>query len=127
MGPTIDQRRAKHAFEAVEKLPKGDAENYAREAKKLPVRIVASGLGQALVFIQAKAKRKRGLEKLSKDLSSWVVRQQKIGAADDLLQSVMAGDADLLRRATAETMAYLQWLNRFLEAKGLGDSDDKGT
>ena len=45
--PTIEQQRAKHAWQAVERLKVGSqaADAYAREAKKLPVRIMTSGLG----------------------------------------------------------------------------------
>jgi len=28
------------------------------------------------------------------------------------------------RRATLEAMAWLEWLNRFAEAEGLGDGED---
>jgi hypothetical protein len=32
------------------------------------------------------------------------------------------GDCDFLRWKTAEALAYLQWLTRFAEAKGLTDN-----
>lgn len=120
--PTLDQRRAKHAWERVERLRVGsdEADDYAREAKKLPVRIVTAGLGQALSFIHAKRERKPGLKDLHGDLTEWA--QQRLAAAKNhstLLEAVIHTDTQFLRRATDEILAYLGWLNRFTEAKGL--------
>ena len=132
---TLDQLRAYHAWKAIINQAIGEkdgkrqygegAKEYAREAKKLPVRIMASGLGQALAFILAKAKDKKpNLTKLHNDLTDWVIREREIKAekSDSLLESILEGDADFLRRATDEVLAYLQWLNRFAEAEGLTDA-----
>jgi len=132
--PTIEQQRAKHAWQAVERLKVGseEADDYAREAKKLPVRIMTSGLGQALAFIKAKAGRKKeengdaknqeknGFRALQQDLSDWArQRLQYPGPEQGLLEAVIHADSQFLRRATDEVLAYLRWLNRFTEAKGL--------
>lgn len=136
--PTLDQRRARHAWEAVISLAKtngdgkrqytSDANTFAREAKKLPMRIMASGLGASLAFLLAKAKKKKApLLGLHDRLTKWVVGEQLISLAkrpDSLMESVVEGDVDFLRRATDETIAYLQWLNRFAEAEGLGDVEE---
>lgn len=122
--PNLDQRRARHAWQAVQSLLSREStimDDYAREAKKLPVRIMTSGLGQAIAFIRAKAKSKRGLDRLHDDLTDWVLRQRPIKAAhpDSLVKSIVDGDSLFLRRVTDETLAYLNWLNRFAEAEGL--------
>jgi CRISPR-associated protein Cmr5 len=130
--PTLDQRRAKHAWEAVISLaiapdePRkygDDAKEYAREAKKLPTRIMSAGLGQALAFVLSKAKDKKPkLRRLHEDLTDWVIAQRPLSAArrpSSLMESLLEGDADFLRRATDEALAYLLWLNRFAEAEGL--------
>ena len=127
--PTLDQRRAKHAWEAIEAISsdKNAAEEYAREAKKLPMRILTAGLGQALSFIDAKAhKKKKSLGQLHEDLSDWVIRKRPLPTASnrDLLRSIIEGDSVFLRRATDETLAYLQWLTRFAEARGLVGGED---
>lgn len=128
MDKTVDQRRAEHAWEKLMALKNSnnghwgeDAEDYTREAKKLPVRIMASGLGQALSFIKAKANKKNGLRELNSDLSEWVIKKRPIQAKEpeDLLQSIISDDSDFLRRVTDEALSYLQWLNRFAEAEGL--------
>ena len=131
---TLDQERAKHAWEVVKKMlelfphhpprvPNGKREPHAHAkafggaARKLPVRIMASGLGQALAFLKAKGKTKELLDALG----GWVLRDQKL---KDLLDAVIQGTADTLRMHTAETLAYLQWLNRFCEAEKLTDDTE---
>ncbi|MEK7748240.1 MAG: type III-B CRISPR module-associated protein Cmr5 [Nitrospirota bacterium] len=131
-GKTLDQRRANHAWEKIISLQviptkkephkhNEDAKEYAREARKLPARIMAAGLGQALAFIMAKAKKKPKLKQLHDDLTDWVITRRSIPAEkpDSLMQSIIEGDSDFLRRATDEVLAYLVWLNRFAEAEGL--------
>jgi len=127
--PTLDQRRARHAWEAIQELlaktaSEADRKEYAGEAKKLPIRIVNAGLGQALVFIHAKAKDKKpNLKLLNEHLTDWTLHQRGLPGSkpDSLLNSIIYGDSDFLRRATDEVLAYLQWLNRFAEAEDLTD------
>ena len=90
-------------------------------AKRLPLRIMASGLGQALVFLKAKGY----APQLLREIGDWVLdKREKPGstqpkpADDELIKRIINGDSDFLRRATDETIAYLQWLNRFAEAEG---------
>ncbi len=125
---TLQQRRAAHAWQAVEQLAEGSAEaqnEVAREARRLPARIIACGLGPALAFLYAKAAdRKPHLGTLLNTLSDWVLQKRPIsGKASTLLESIIHGDSTFLRRATDETLAYLEWLNRFLEGKGLPKGD----
>jgi CRISPR-associated protein Cmr5 len=91
-----------------------DAKLFGGAARKLPVRIMASGLGQALAFLKAKGKTPALLDALGE----WVLKDPK---SKDLLAAVITGTADSLRMHTAETLAYLQWLNRFCEANNLTD------
>lgn len=132
--PTLDQRRAKHAWEAITALKGKDgkypesADEYAREAKKLPVRIMTSGLGQALAFVLAKAGTRKALSKLHDDLTRWVIAERPMKAKNpsSLRDSVIYGDSSFLRLATDETLAYLHWLNRFAAAEGLPSKDSGG-
>lgn len=125
---TLDQRRAQHAWGAVQNikntLEKKAQKHYQGEAKKMPVRIMTAGLGQALAFIVAKSKgTKSALGQLHIDLSDWVIVKRPMQASkDNLLESVVHGSSDFLQQATNETLAYLSWLNRFLEAE-LGEVD----
>lgn len=134
---SIAQDRAKHAWDTVQevsKWPDKDAKDFGGQAKKLPMRIRAAGLGQALAFVRAKAKpgtsdEKAGPKRLLESLSGWVLPRLQPGIttpADDvaLLNAILSGDATFLRRATLEAMAWLEWVNRFAEAEGLGDDHD---
>lgn len=132
---TLDQRRAKHAWEAIKHLEQYNNEvavTYAREAKKLPSRIMTSGLGQALAFINAKAKKDKddndknlAYKELLNNINDWVLLKRPINAKGpepgNLLASIIENNSDFFRRATDETLAYLQWINRFAEAEGLTD------
>jgi CRISPR-associated protein Cmr5 len=123
---TLDQRRAAHAWTAVEKLsPGAGGDYYAREAKRLPVRTLTSGLGHALAFLKAKPNDANDL--LLRDLSDWVLRQRKLpevpAGASDLVEAITKGDATFLQLATDEALAYLQWLSRFSEARFGGEEE----
>lgn len=128
--PTLDQNRASHAWEAVLSAEgktgnhqKQDPKKFGGQAKKLPVRIMASGLGQALAFLKAKDY----APGLVSELTDWVAQRIPDSAKPkeprDLLERIIKGDSDFLRRATDEVLAYLIWLNRFAEAKGLTEGD----
>lgn len=121
---TLDQQRAKHAWERSRVPVKNKDEKFALQAKKLPARIVTSGLGAALAFLQAKDEAPALLEALN----DWVtIRIPGKNKGLSLLNRIVSGDAIFLRHATGEVLAYLPWLIRFLEAEGLtnesGDSE----
>jgi CRISPR-associated protein Cmr5 len=139
---TLDQRRAQHAWQAVREIlrkyppverqnktvPHPKAKDYGSQAKKLPVRIVGSGLGQALAFVRAKNR----TPELLQQLGDWVLDKRmhpdsnnEIPSDRALLEVIINGTADTLRRATDEVLAYLQWLNRFAEAEGLTEGDNE--
>jgi CRISPR-associated protein Cmr5 len=109
---TLSQRRAKHAWGVVEKqLPSPDFGEFREQAKKLPMRILNSGLGQSLAFLHAKKKS----PELRAALTSWMQEYQQ-GSPTDLLDRITQGDSDFQRLATAECLAYLEWLVRFADA-----------
>ena len=100
------------------------AKKYGTQVRKLPTRIIASGLGQALAFLVAKGE----CPDLLCALADWVLLKRKDAdnkapspPADALLRAVVDGSCDDLRRHTGEALAYLQWLVRFAEAEGLTD------
>ena len=130
--PTLDQRRAEHAWKAVcgvvDKYArdKGKAKKFGGQARKLPTRIIASGLGQALAFLKAKDY----APDLLVELGDWVLDKRGQAASskakpkdDELLLAVVRGNSDFLRRATDEVLAYLLWLNRFAEAEKITEEE----
>lgn len=128
-GPTLDQRRAAHAWDVVQRAKqkqgphqKQDPKKFGGQAKKLPTRIMAAGLGQALAFLKAKDYAPGLLTELTDWLALRVPPRQ--GQAKELLERIVKGDSDFLRRATDEVLAYLLWLNRFAEAEGLTEGEE---
>ncbi|MEW6741237.1 MAG: type III-B CRISPR module-associated protein Cmr5 [Planctomycetota bacterium] len=127
---TLGQRRARHAWAAVERMerdhvksgkPDEKAKEFGGQAKRMPARILAAGLGQALTFLLAKDY----APDLLIELADWILdkrsnpesRKEK-PAKDALIKAIINGSSDFLRQATDEAMAYLPWLSRFAEAKG---------
>ncbi|MBB4266677.1 type III-B CRISPR module-associated protein Cmr5 [Roseospira visakhapatnamensis] len=117
-----------------DKKKSSHAKAFGGQAKKLPMRIRAAGLGQALAFVRAKAKPgteqkvNPGLILLLERLGGWVLPRLDPATAapvsdDALLRAILDNDATFLRRATLEAMAWLEWVNRFAEAEDLGDDD----
>ncbi len=123
---TLDQRRATHAWQCVEKIDKSSdsiKKEFGIQVKKLPTRIMTAGLGQALAFLEAKKVGKNGDKPgyvaLIDTLSDWLQIMRPGKAEECLLQRVIQGDANFQRYATSECLAYLLWLVRFADAKGL--------
>ncbi len=132
---TLDQRRARHAWDAVQaivrehvrmedgkRLPNEYAKKFGMHARKLPSRIIASGLGQALAFLHAKA----NAPDLLVEIGDWILDKSKNPKSNkpkpgeaDLVRKILDEPSDFLRLATTETLSYLQWLIRFAEAEGL--------
>ena len=121
---TLEQRRSQHAWQAVQKikqLSKKESKDLAGHAKKLPMRIKAAGLGQALAFLDAKL---NGNDNpLHQVLGDWVLRERGICGEknNSLIESLISGSSDTLRRSTEEVLSWLEWFNRFAEAEGLKD------
>jgi CRISPR-associated protein Cmr5 len=110
---TLEQKRAAHAWDWVQKVGAKEKEEFDTQAKKLPARILASGLGQALAFLAAKEL----APTLQDALNDWIAQRRTPPDGERrLLVRIIKGDADFLRFATAEALAYLQWLVRFADA-----------
>jgi CRISPR type III-B/RAMP module-associated protein Cmr5 len=112
--PTLDQKRAAHAWQAAQRARnESDFDTFATMAKKLPVMIQTSGLGHALAFLEGKKK----APELLKALNQWTAEQLRDSSGKNrtLLERVVEGDSGFLIRATAEALSYLKWLGRFTE------------
>src|SRR5438552_2399420 len=136
-----DQRRASHAWEVVscvverhcpedkgkgKRVPDEAAKKFGTQAKKLPTRVLAAGLGQALAFLYAKD----DAPILLQAINDWILNKpdhfdiKKAKEKKTLLHKLVSEwSSDDLRRATDEILAYMQWLNRFAEAEGLTDTE----
>ena len=132
-GSTLDQRRARHAWDAVARMatrPGKDQKAYRRGAKRLPIRTLTAGLGHTLAFLNAKGEPADANQELLRDLADWVIngRNQADGTperpqAGALMERVKEADGTFLQVTTNEVLAYMQWLTRFAEAEL---EDDEG-
>ncbi len=127
MTQTLSQRRARHAWQAVQKasaaLNESEWEDYQRQSKRLSVRIMTSGLGHAIAYMNAKS----GMvnDRLGAGMADWLLvkrpttkrtRRDKV-CGKILCDEICHRDANFLRFATNEALQYLQWLVRFAEAE----------
>lgn len=129
---SMAQLRARNAWEVFKRLKQGGGfKEIADNAKKLPMRIRTAGLLQALAFLQAKD----DARELRTAMSGWVLGQLGVEAqkgkadADALFQCALERDNSFLRRATAESLAWLEWFNRFAEPerKRLAKADSRSS
>lgn len=127
-----EQRRAAKAWQDVEqaKMLKQKQGEYKSMARGIVTDILNHGLGQVLAFLRAKgyengrAKQDDHHALLYKHLNDWVCGEMGWDNAD-LLKKLTEGGATSAhyRRATVETMAYLEWLKRFAEAELEGGTE----
>lgn len=134
---TLEQRRSRHAWTAVQAVKgsrgKIDAGDYLREAKRLSVRIMTSGLGHAIAFLNAKgtAASNDARNQLTGDIARWLLKERGLGRGESpftgatLIHEIVSRDASFLRRTTDEALSYLQWLTRFAEAE-FSEEDGSG-
>lgn len=119
----LDRCRAEAAWKAVQEIAATDKE-YGSLAREMPTLIQVNGLAQTLAFLKAKNKPHHPHhQNMFQHLSDWVCQQLRLGQGD-LLENILRMDSQLYRRATAESLAFLQWLKRFAESK-IEKSEDK--
>lgn len=128
---TVEQCRAAqawHDIKAIKDDKNKKEDEYKSLVRSIPAMVLSHGLGQTLAFLRSK-----GYEggKLKGDkphgalychLSNWVCEQMGWGKNSDLLLTKLTSDPQTAttanyRRATVETLAYIQWLKRFAEAE----------
>ncbi|MFO7323072.1 MAG: type III-B CRISPR module-associated protein Cmr5 [Chloroflexota bacterium] len=115
---TLQQRRAAHAWACVEQVPASIQKKYGSLVRGLPALVQSDGLGQTLAFLKAKAGGNADKEHMVayNHIADWV--STELQADGDLLTWLLGRSTADYRRATAEALAYLNWLKRFAEAKG---------
>jgi len=95
--------------------------SFGSQVKKLPMHVLANGLGTALAFLKAKGGNDPSAEQevLYRYISQWVTAQLWGGSGDANLLSRIINSPDVndYRRATREALAFVVWLKRFAEAE----------
>jgi CRISPR-associated protein Cmr5 len=119
---TLQQERALHAWQQIETVNGSDKE-YGSLVRGLPAMIQHDGLAPTLAFL--KAKKKDHHLRVYNQLSAWFTPSENhhppIEIKGDLLEYLIKNNSTSYRQITTEALAYLSWLKRFAEAKGLGD------
>lgn len=113
---TLDQLRAKHAWERV----RGSTKEYGNLAKSMPALIMSNGLMQTLAFLKGKDRPEH--DRLLKDILSWLSDKScKVlpeGAQE--FKSAMAElakcDSMKYQRATEEALGILRWIRHLASA-----------
>jgi CRISPR-associated protein Cmr5 len=82
------------------------------------VLVLTNGLGQTLAFLKSKSDHEKEL--LYEHLSVWLLAQMtwspQTQQKTDLLERLIHESSATYRRATIETLAFLNWLKRFADA-----------
>jgi CRISPR-associated protein Cmr5 len=135
MTQTLDQQRARFAWEAVNQarraVPKFD--DYKNLAKGAPALIMGNGLMAAVAFYESRKKKDITVlhaAALRDTILAWLVTRFKeeqafqplpkdFRSAMERLQQV---DSGFYMRATDETLAMLKWLRQFADAVSASDA-----
>ncbi|MDZ7816535.1 MAG: type III-B CRISPR module-associated protein Cmr5 [Planctomycetota bacterium] len=117
---TREQERARLALNAVKAVPSDQRDDFKSQVRRLPSRIVTAGLLGSLAFLEAKASKSKGIERLIKALTEAVQTcdfDEGLGQNETLLRKLAEAKDDIyLRQVTDEVMAYTSWLKRMVEA-----------
>jgi CRISPR-associated protein Cmr5 len=118
---TLEQGRAKIAFEKATMGFLLHEKEYAQHAKRLPMMIKTNGLGATLAFMFSKQK---VYGTLLKDIEDWIGHNDNkktlsiynnYTEGKSLVQKVPYMNSIHYKAVTIETQAYLNWLRRFAE------------
>lgn len=109
----LERCRAEAAWQNIQEVDARDVE-YGSLAREMPTLIQTNGLAQSLAFL--KAKNKAHHQKMFKHLSDWVCQRLNFQQGD-LLENSLRINSQTYRRATMESLSFLQWIKRFTEAK----------
>lgn len=119
---TLDQERAKYAWEKVDEAARTDIEKYTNLAKATPSLIMSSGLMQTLAFLKGKNDRIHDI--LLGNISKWLAIRF-MGLSEDgqpprfemLMEELFRINSSAYMQVTTETMALLRWIRQFADAR----------
>jgi len=117
---TLDQVRARFAWEAAEKGVKDHGDKYRNLAKGAPALVMGSGLMPTLAFLKGKDDRAHDL--LLEDLCQWLGDRfswdlgKRGGGYETVMQRLHEGSSDRYMAATQEALAILKWIRQYADA-----------
>jgi CRISPR-associated protein Cmr5 len=112
---TLEQQRARHAWEKAQQGIAQYGTNYANNAKGMPALIMNSGLMQVMAFCHDKGEHH---ETLAQHLRDWL--HQQCGTPKDFeafMQHLMDAEPRRFQMITAEAFAWLRWLKQMAAAR----------
>jgi CRISPR-associated protein Cmr5 len=112
---TLEQQRARHAWEKAQQGIAQHGKDYANDAKGLPALIMNSGLMQVMAFCHDKGGRH---ETLAQHLREWLHRQCSTPQDfEGFMQHLMEAEPRRYQMITAEAFAWLRWLKQMAAAR----------
>lgn len=116
--PTLEQQRARDAWDKATEGVARFSKYYVNDAKGLPALIMNSGLMQVMAFLHQKGGRHEALgEHLRKWLQQRFTNQIKSAGFEDFMQALLTAKPADYQAITAEAMAWLKWLRQLAPAR----------
>ncbi|HEY8386101.1 MAG TPA: type III-B CRISPR module-associated protein Cmr5 [Porticoccaceae bacterium] len=118
--PTLEQRRAEHAWKVSEKYDR----EHVNIAKALPALIMNSGLMQVLAFAHEKGKKH---EEVASALRCWLTMrltgnyQAADPGFDKFMQFLLKAPPQNYQNINSEAFAWLKWLRQIAAARRGGE------
>ena len=115
---TLEQCRAKHAWEKSHEGVENCGKDYVKLAKSLPALIKNSGLMQVMAFLEDK-KSSDAHRALAEHLRDWLHQRFRDDVLDqyDGFMEAMLKDSRQNQEMTAEAFAWLKWLRQMAAAR----------
>jgi CRISPR-associated protein Cmr5 len=114
MKETLEQRRARHAWQKAQEGIQKHGKDYVNVAKGLPALIMNSGLMQTLAFLHQKG---GAHEQLAGHLRDWLHDHLRTPRDfENCMQALFVAQARDFQRITTESLAWLKWLRQMASA-----------
>lgn len=118
MNITIEQERAKYAFDKANTVPLEHKKSYKSYVKNLPMLIKSSGFGSAMAFVFVKSKKEteKAYEYIYNHIKEHLEKMEIVDRNDKgLAENIVNLDTEKYRYATLEVLELLKWSRRFAE------------
>ena len=119
---TLDQKRAKFAWEETQnqykKKDEKEFKEYRNLVKSAPAMVMTNGLMQTLAFLKGKSKSNDDpYNTLICQIREWLERRDIISGRDfsQMMQTLYEMNSHEYQMATEETTAILRWLRQFVD------------
>ncbi|MBD3215192.1 MAG: type III-B CRISPR module-associated protein Cmr5 [Candidatus Lokiarchaeota archaeon] len=114
---TVEQGRAKFAYERVQKIVNAEeswSSDYKSYLKRIPMLIKTNGLAATIAFILKKDS--AAYKRIYEDCTEWIKKDPKrVFNLDDreLIKYILDLDSSEYRAFTSEILSFIKWMSRF--------------